>query len=147
MGASTERSITCVKVPDDLSDSGTLKDLLWRSGMFDSITTSASEKERDLLCVYYIVRQILTGEGFCRCCAGPFGRHRKQLVHWAIRRRSEKTQLSNSQRAWGLKFQYTSASSALSLLKQERQARCGIKKNKRMTAGMGRRLTMEKVLF
>lgn len=138
-GRVDERSYYLCEIPDDLPDAGRWKDLC-AIGM--SINNTQRRKGDEIAVRYYILNKVVDGELF----AGAVRDHWsiENSCHWQLDVTFGEDQC-RIRKGHGDENFSTLRRTALSLLKQEKTAKCGVK-NKRLNAGWDDDY-MEKVVF
>ena len=138
-GRIDERSYYLCELPEDLSDGSRWKGLQ-AIGM--SINNTQRRKGDEIAVRYYIVSKMLPGEDFAGAVRGHWGI--ENSCHWQLDVTFGEDQC-RIRKGHGDENFSTLRRTALSLLKQEKTAKCGVK-NKRLTAGWDDSY-MEKVVF
>lgn len=138
-GRIDDRSYYTCTVPDDFPDRSRWQDLK-AIGM--SINNTSRRKGDDIAVRYYIISKLLPGEEFAGAVREHWGI--ENSCHWQLDVAFSEDQC-RVRKGHGDQNLSTLRRTALSLLKQEKTARCGIK-NKRLTAGWDDDY-MEKVVF
>lgn len=138
-GRVDKRSYYLCELPDDLPDSSRWKGLK-AIGM--SINNTSRRKGDEIAVRYYIISKVLTGEAFAGAVRDHWGI--ENSCHWQLDVTFGEDQ-SRIRKGHGDANFSTLRRTALSLLKQEKTAKCGVK-NRRLTAGWDDAY-MEKVIF
>lgn len=138
-GRVDNRSYYLCEVPDDLPD-GSRWQGLKAIGM--SINNTSRRKGDEIAVRYYIISKVLTGEAFAGAVRDHWGI--ENSCHWQLDVTFGEDQ-SRIRKGHGDVNFSTLRRTALSLLKQEKTAKCGVK-NRRLTAGWDDAY-MEKVIF
>src|SRR6056297_2721762 len=138
-GRVDERSYYLCQVPDDLPDRNRWKDLK-AIGM--SINNTERRKGDEIAVRYYIISKVLPGDAFASAVRDHWGI--ENSCHWQLDVTFGEDQC-RIRKGHGDENFSTLRRTALSLLKQEKTAKCGIK-NKRLNAGWDDDY-MEKVVF
>jgi predicted transposase YbfD/YdcC len=138
-GRVDERSYYLCRVPDDLPDASRWEGLK-AIGM--SINNTERRMGDEIAVRYYIVSEVLLGETFAGAVREHWGI--ENSCHWQLDVTFGEDQC-RIRKGHGDENFSTLRRTALSLLKQEKSAKCGVK-NKRLTAGWDDDY-MEKVIF
>ena len=138
-GRVDERSYYLCQVPDDLPDRNRWKDLK-AIGM--SINNTERRKGDEIAVRYYIISKVLPGDAFASAVRDHWGI--ENSCHWQLDVTFGEDQC-RIRKGYGDENFSTLRRTALSLLKQEKSAKCGVK-NKRLNAGWDDSY-MEKVVF
>jgi len=138
-GRIDERSYYVCPVPTALPDASRWKDL---AAIGIAINNTERSKGDELAVRYFILSRQLTGEAFAGAVRGHWGI--ENSLHWQLDVTFNEDQCRIRKGHGDANFS-TLRRTALSLLKQEKTAKCGVK-NKRLTAGWDDDY-MEKVVF
>lgn len=138
-GRIDERSYYLCEIPSELPDAERWKNLV-AIGM--SINNTERRKGNEIAVRYYILSKVLTGEEFAGAVRDHWGI--ENSCHWQLDVTFGEDQC-RIRKGHGDENFSTLRRTALSLLKQEKTAKCGVK-NKRLTAGWDDDY-MEKVIF
>ncbi|WP_342190214.1 ISAs1 family transposase [Stieleria varia] len=138
-GRVDERSYYLCKVPSDLPDASRWKNL---SAIGMSINNTERRKGDEIAVRYYILSKTLEGESFACAVRNHWGI--ENSCHWQLDVTFGEDQC-RIRKGHGDENFSTLRRTALSLLKQEKTAKCGVK-NRRLTAGWDDDY-MEKVVF
>lgn len=138
-GRIDERSYYICPVPEDLPDATRWKDL---AAIGIAINNTKRSKADEIAVRYFILNKSIDGEKFACAVRGHWGI--ENSLHWQLDVTFDEDQC-RIRKGHGDQNFSTLRRTALSLLKKEKTARCGVK-NKRLTAGWDDDY-MEKVVF